>query len=549
MKRALSLVLAIVMVLSLSVTAMAAWVVDLPTLPTRVDATGSAVTPAAPSGWNVSVGNWTRQGPNYTQDAGDIAGAGTRIHTATVTLTANRVDAFLTGAGTLANTPAGTVNNAFANNLVPGATVSGTGPTLSEIPGRAAGASVANDPWDAAMPTPATVTFTISADLGAVWNEGSTGGGGGNTGGGGGGNNNAAVRQVPNGWRVDGVVDGASFVDQMNALWNRDRVRGDDEVRIGLTPADFEWRVPRNARRDASNNLIDTRASGWDSVSWTVAVNEYTDSANRAGLLNIGNRSDALQTVHFDRVQLRTTRTVGMNGTIRDVTFHRDTGARDNTVMAIRIRTEEFMTRVGNNTVEFDLNLSVTGSSNRPIGRVSFNVRNDDIVVQNNQEYIDPSHTDFIIADETVRNLEIYAGNGVTFRRNITSGQELYVATELATHDGFEELFRQHADLVDVIRVHTSNGWNAAAVTASIESADTLFVWNEQRNLIGTTADERLPFSNLYFLTTTQSIPGFGGNAETPAPEVPGGGDVDNENLGGDGPSTPNSNFNPGTGR
>lgn len=309
MKRALSLVLAIVMVLSLSVTAMAAWVdpprADLD-LPTAIAATsGAQAVSTAPIVWNVTVGNFVAAGPGYD----NTASSSTRNVTATVTFTPTR-------RAPASENPAQLGALADVTAFAGGTWASQV--DLPAIPGATGGA------WDDDLPAPVTATLRLT--LTAVWNEGGSGGGT-TTPPGGGGNNNAAVRQVPNGWRVDGVVDGASFVDQMNALWNRDRVRGDDEVRIGLTPADFEWRVPRNARRDASNNLIDTRASGWDSVSWTVAVNEYTDSANRAGLLAIGNRSDALQTVHFDRVQLRTTRTVGMNGTIRDVTFHRDTGA------------------------------------------------------------------------------------------------------------------------------------------------------------------------------------------------------------------------------
>jgi len=352
------------------------------------------------------------------------------------------------------------------------------------------------------------------------------------------------IGQVPNGWRIDGVSDLGDLSGRIDLLLVEGEMTGDAARFIPVMPSDFTWRVPNPSGSGF------TTFSNWRDIPDSHRPVGMSENAFFA----MENNSAALRTQHFDRVTLRSTRTTGMNGTIRDVGFHYSNGRRlgDGTVadMAIRIRTVEFMTRTGDNHVEFDLNLAVTGSANRPLGRVAINVRNNELFVYDNQEFIDPTTTDFITADDTIRNLEIYAGAGVYFTRNITSGQSLYIAADLATHDGFESLFQQHAELVDIIEVHASTGWTTAQVRTRIDRGDVLFVYDAERRLIGTTADRNLPFSTVYFLTNAQVNLGGTGDGGTDAP-VEDNNDSDFDGVPGTGGDVapPNANFNPGTGR
>jgi hypothetical protein len=159
----------------------------------------------------------------------------------------------------------------------------------------------------------------------------------------------------------------------------------------------------------------------------------------------------------------------------------------------------------------------------------------------------DAERRSYIRAEDTVRNIEIYAGSGVYVRTNMAREQSVFVYASLEMSPADEELFMRFAELDTVIRMHQVN-LNRPSVTVDLTSFGTnsFFVYNAEGRLLGTTADPRLPWSDVYYLTTAQINLGLGGASqgaeEAPAPEVP---------VTGGAPSAPavNQNFNPGTGR
>jgi len=321
------------------------------------------------------------------------------------------------------------------------------------------------------------------------------------------------------GWRTEGtnLLFGQAGQMHLNGL---NPITGDSSNReMILTPEMFYWET-----RTGTGSWVNADPS-------TIAT------------INMEN-PQAMRLHHLDRVSVVTNRTTGMQGTIRDVEF--DWSATgDNAGVAIRVRTPVYMTRTGNTDVEFDVNLRI-GGSNVLLGRVALVVGNDRYYVNDNDAQVSPSRTQYLRAESTVRNIEIYAGHGVTFTRNITGGQSIYVQASLWTDNAADVLFQNHPELVDIIDIHHS-GMNVAGVTAHIEPNSVHFVYNAQRQLIGTTADANLPFSTRYYITTAQVNLGTAGGTGN-GQDGQDTGDPDSPPAGGDG-GAPNVNLNPGTGR
>jgi len=232
-----------------------------------------------------------------------------------------------------------------------------------------------------------------------------------------------------------------------------------------------------------------------------------------------------------------------MRGTIRDVELHWS----NNPNMAIRIRTPIYMARVGVTNVSFDLHFAFTGRERAEIGSVQLQIGNDRVYIYEGQQFIDPTRTEYIRASDTIRNLNIYAGAGVTVTRNITRDTSIYVQAEIATHYAWDVLFQQHSELVDIILMHES-GMQHAQSTVSIDRPRTYFVYDSERRLIGTTDDTDLPFSPVYYLAVAMIE--IAGDI---IPEDPASWDPDlfepTPGLGGDGGGTGNVNYNPRTSR
>jgi hypothetical protein len=348
--------------------------------------------------------------------------------------------------------------------------------------------------------------------------------------------------QLPTTWRIDGMYEGSDLNDRIALAIAAagGRLTGDSTLNVPTFPNDFTWRVPNPAGGGATSNLPFAQA-----VMHT----------NLPDLQALSTTSQAMRAIHDERANLRTTRTSGMTGTIRDIGFH-----YSNNNLNVRIRTPIYMIRTGNTDVNFDLNIAVTGAANRLIGTVNLVVGNDRVELFDNQEFIDPARTEYLRAEETIRSLEIYAGEGVYFRRNLTSGQSIYVQAELRTdHEPeLERLFNLNAHLVDVIDIHHT-GMNVLGVSARLTGNSVLYVWNAQGQPLGTTGTWiQNGFSTRYFLTSTNQPLNLGGlvpqppSGEAPADDNGTGADWDgNPPMGGDGGASGNVNvnFNPGTGR
>jgi len=350
---------------------------------------------------------------------------------------------------------------------------------------------------------------------------------------------------IPTNWRIVQYTGG--LFDATGEIY-LGRFRGEEYNReLVFTPAMFTWE-----RRGTDGRWL---------------------SANPATIPRVNaNWPGALREVHFanSNARIMTSRTRGMDGTIREVILHPTTDGtpgegyilnrtpprpnqqrpggdpalhgNENNV-AIRVSTPIFMTRTGSNEVEFDVSIRVANRSFL-LGRVSMEVRNDRYYVSSGADWIAPDHREYIRAEDTVRGVEIYAGEGVTFTRNLTANTSVYVAASLWTDYAPEELFQQHPELVDIINIHHT-GFNAAGITARIDRnpRPVYYVFNAERRLIGTTNDERLPFSTRYYITTAIiDLAGTGG-ADRPAEEP-----FDRDPTLPPGDGSTNVNHNPGTG-
>jgi len=324
---------------------------------------------------------------------------------------------------------------------------------------------------------------------------------------------------IPTNWRLyrlnpDMMLDGTGEIYLSHMLGDENN----DE--IVFVPAYFQWQV-RNAQG-----------------RWDVA-----DPGTLAGV-SMTNPA-AMRAVHFNNSDARlvTSRTsANWSARIRDVALHSNTSRT-----CIRVRTPIYMTATGNADVTFDVSIRLV-NRNFIIGRVVVPTGNDRVYVFNDNEWVSPTNQEYLRTTETLRNVEIYAGEGVTFFRNMTANVSIYVQAALWTDYAADALFQQHAELVDIIDIHHS-GFNAAGVRAEIDRDNVYFVYDAQRRFIGTTDDTNLPFSTRYYLTTAQINLGNGAaedNGDDAPAEEPG----DDPVLGGDaGAGSSNVNHNPGTGR
>ncbi|MCL2580147.1 MAG: hypothetical protein FWE32_09000 [Oscillospiraceae bacterium] len=577
MKKALSLVLAIVMVLSLGVSATATLAGGTVTEGTALNASWTFARPgtaAEAAGVTVNPGATFTALPAFPVNiTGEVTGGFTGEAVGFSLENDTAAGVAWTGVITIAGAGVGGTNLVWnaAHDGVAVNTVAQNSPARAEVPAVPAGAvTAATVTFTPALPAAWNSPATVSAAAGAAvvvnvtapataaaasWtgtivveggglantlvapnvtiaiNEDGSGGNGGDV-------PTGNIVNIPSNWTVDGLtLNGEIAIEAALAATSNFSITGDDnQILAVLRPDWFTWRVPANALVQGAN--------GWETeVLWNTLANANANNVNAATGVSL----TSLRSTHFNRASLRTTRTVGFSNAVRDVRL-----LFTNNQARIQIRSVEFLTITGDRDVEFDLSLAITGSSTARMGRAWGTIANEEIEVWDDQEFIDPTHQQFITADGTVRNLEIYAGNNMSVRRNITSGQELYIATELATHDDvFSDLFREHADLIDIIRVHTSTGWGAAGITVSFDTSDTLFVFGgPQRQLLGTTDDNNLPMSNYYFLA--RSLINLGGAADggTDAP-VEDNNDSDFDGVPGTGGDVapPNANFNPGTGR
>ena len=304
-----------------------------------------------------------------------------------------------------------------------------------------------------------------------------------------------------------------------NAAWNA--LRADQVTRLRLTPSMFQWeqRVPGTNR--------------WD-----------TPTTNNANM--IVTRTIA-EEVTFSMVRTRNTATALQSPDIWVRTA--------NGQAYLRMRTIDVINRTGTRDGHFDLRAQTrhgTGSTQRTAIVLStdftYGTERSWVYDGDGTFYRGNDLTQYIRAGETIRNVEIYAGAGVYVRTHMARNQNVYVHATVAMSPAAEELFLRHAALDTIITMYNV-GLNRPAVTVDLTSFGTnsFFVFNAAGTFIGTTADPRLPWSDVFYLTTEMIDLGIGvGDVEEPAyegfePAVPGGGAPEAAEV--------NVNFNPGTGR
>jgi len=172
------------------------------------------------------------------------------------------------------------------------------------------------------------------------------------------------------------------------------------------------------------------------------------------------------------------------------------------------------------------------------------------------ETYVHTGDGQVIRCTEFSRNVEIDAGRGVTLFMNLLEDTRYYVRADMNLSDADQKIMDEIAAIEGIITMRTAATRHATFRSAKVELdlGDSYFVYGENYEFLGM-SDERLPFSNKYFLATSRIDLG---TQNTPAPSeeepvVPpdagiGTGGLDNPGTGGT--SAPvNANDNPGTGR
>ncbi len=150
-------------------------------------------------------------------------------------------------------------------------------------------------------------------------------------------------------------------------------------------------------------------------------------------------------------------------------------------------------------------------------------------------------------ATESVKGIELNAGNGVYVKTNMFEDCKYYVKAVMDLSKSDLELMEKNVPIEGIVTMKTALSKNATLRSAVVtfDIADTYYVY-DNKELLGTTND-KVPFRDKYYLTTSKIDMGGGVVETTPdaAPVEPT--EPSNPSTGGDN-GAPNVNDNPGTG-
>ena len=338
--------------------------------------------------------------------------------------------------------------------------------------------------------------------------------------------NAPVIPRLDQNWRIRGVNPDAQMIFN-ESYFTVDRgeivggvIRGDTQVNVLLRPDMFLWQH---------------RSGG----SWTNAdLPSWAEGDPHA-----------ITAAHLDQVTVRHTVRSGHRDLIDRVALRHITigGVR---YAVVTIYTPEFMTRAGGPfDVSLDIILRASGGS-QSVSTWDLRIGNARSEVWSDDSFVTVGHREYIRATENVRNIEIEAGE-ITFFRDITRERNIYVYASTELSFSGEDLYRRFPEIIDVIEVYHS-GMNVAGVRWEIEGRSTNFVYDGRTGAyLGTTNDTFQGFRDRIILTNAridrELAAALGGEeVEGPAEEPQ---DPDVPDLGGAPTPPPNVNFNPGTGR
>lgn len=144
---------------------------------------------------------------------------------------------------------------------------------------------------------------------------------------------------------------------------------------------------------------------------------------------------------------------------------------------------------------------------------VSGTMYNREVDVYKDYESIDISDQSIAVANDSVRNLEIEIGNGVTVTANLSRNQKYYGTATLEPTDDDEDVFAEYSSIRDVINIKTV-GLDRAGSSVKLSSDwSGLYVYDEDFNYLGR-SNAKLPFRTKYYLAGKQ-LSGTGSSGNT----------------------------------
>jgi hypothetical protein len=307
-------------------------------------------------------------------------------------------------------------------------------------------------------------------------------------------------------------------IKAINEDWDVDRdryldtIEGDaSPVLANLVPEDFIWEY--TSGDDKGEIVLPGMVQDWD--------------------------DDHLKDSHLTNVGVRKFNAVDNSGIVEKLYI-------DGT--DVKFDAVKYYTKTGATDCAFDWQLTFKDQRQGNTYSVDFTIENDTEEVSEDDDTAFTDGNIVVKADGAARNVEMKAGEGIYVTKNFHDGQKVYCRYSLELSAGDEKLFQEFAELDSVYTGYTT-GVNSAGVTVRFDVDDTYFVYNENFELIGTTADEKLPFSNKYYLTTAKvNLAGTDPVEEEPAEEeesTPA--ETGNSTTGGG--EAVVTNYNPNTGR
>lgn len=238
-------------------------------------------------------------------------------------------------------------------------------------------------------------------------------------------------------------------------------------------------------------------------------------------------------------VDVRKTNPVANNGTVKSAKI----SGTD-----LEIKTVDYFLKCGKTDVAFDLALTYKSKSSDDKFRANFTIANAKVLLEDGQETVETTDPIYVQADVSLRNVEMYLGEGLYVTKSFGKDQKAYAHVSLELSAGDEQLFMKYPELSDVYTLYTV-GVDSANVKVRFDTPETYFVYDKNFAIIGTTADKNLPFSDKYYLTTKKVDLAGDADVEEPTSEAKPPVDTDNTNTGGGAVVGGSNNYNPNTGR
>lgn len=181
---------------------------------------------------------------------------------------------------------------------------------------------------------------------------------------------------------------------------------------------------------------------------------------------------------------------------------------------------------------------------------ISGTIENEIVDVYEDDDYVDLSGGQVADAQDSVKNIDIEIGDGVTVHARMSKGKLYYGVATMDLSSSDEDTIDKYPEIEYVITLNTI-GLNSSSNTVSLDYGSKLHVYNSNMEYLGTT-DEKLPYSTKYYLSTRELTvdgssgdgSGSGGSTQLPVDSAP---LPENPTDSVQPPSNPN--LNPNTGR